>query len=325
MKKKNYSKILLLCIIVLLNITTVQCVGSLSKGQSLTRIGLCTTEEVIEQEPIQQAKTYTDVLQEWETEKARLNKEIVSELNEKGIDILLSLDTLEFPNFYKQDFLIAYKYLSTNYINSLSEVPYLDYELEVCTTEDDVTYANVKIYEKSGEELLKEYGYDTVPVEIRTVVLDDTVGVDVSAIDVQIYGQPYVNYILNLSTKESILLQTATSLYGITPYVYGNKPNLYGNCDVTKGLDCSGYVEWVFSNAGYVNSKKVTSTYQILSNCKEIETPFVCSIGIKMKKINNKEINHTGIYVGDGYYIHCNGAKDGVSIDKYPFPFYFSY
>ena len=326
MKKRYYNKILLLCITVILNTTCVHCVGSNELFHNAITVPLCLTDDTEKDEiNINVQKQYVDVLEEWNKEQSRITNDIVSEIQNNSYDMQLSLNTVNIPSFYTQDFLIAYTYLRETIDLMLSEVTYLYYELEPCTGEDNIIYANVKIYTKSGEELLIEYGYSFVPEEIKTVVTNTTIGTDLSVIDMSIKNQPFVNYIMNLDTKDSLLIQTAMSLYGITPYVYGNKPDLYGNIEPTKGLDCSGYTEWVYANAGYINSKKITSTFKIIENCTEIDKPEIGCLGIKKKELKNGEINHTGIYIGEGYYIHCNALNDGISITKYPFFYNYIY
>ena len=324
MIRKYYNKLFLICITVILNVTCVHCIGNAELYKNVTTVPLCipdVTEITIEVK----RSHYDDVLAEWNREQSRVTNDLVTELQSSGYDIPLSLNTVIFPDFYSQDFLIAYTYLRETNDLSLSEVPYLYYDIEPYTNEENVTYGIVTIYGKSGEELLKEKGYDAVPSEIETVVLDKRVGTDLSDIDLKINDEPFVNYIMNLDTKQSLLIQTAMSLYGITPYVYGNKPDLYGNINPTQGLDCSGYTEWVYANSGYLNSKKITSTYQIIENCAEIAEPVIGCLGIKQKTFRAGEINHTGIYIGEGYYIHCNGAADGISITQYPFIFNFTF
>ena len=90
-----------------------------------------------------------------------------------------------------------------------------------------------------------------------------------------------------------------------TPYVYGgNGPNAF---------DCSGFVKYVFANAGIGLSRTATAqsgdgVAVSRSNLQTGDLIFFDTISG-----NSKPIDHVGIYIGDGQFIHCSTSK-GVTI-----------
>lgn len=127
------------------------------------------------------------------------------------------------------------------------------------------------------------------------------------------------------------LLMTAVSLIGQVPYQWGGKAKgagydnnwwLYEN-GVQKGMDCSGFVQWAFMTAGLDNSitDKMVSTSEMLSGLEDVSESELQpgDIGI----LNQGEsVNHTGIYLGEGYYIHCSSAVGTVTISNFDFHYF---
>ena len=123
-----------------------------------------------------------------------------------------------------------------------------------------------------------------------------------------------------------VLLQTAATLIGEVPYEWGGKSQFagydtswwtFGDDGMQKGLDCSGYVSWIYRTAGYSDEvwQSVYSTAQALVSCTEIsyDELEIGDVGL----LNRGEgINHIGMYIGDGYFIHCSSKNGTVSIDK---------
>lgn len=139
--------------------------------------------------------------------------------------------------------------------------------------------------------------------------------------------------ILNTDGNRKILLETAATLIGRVPYQWGGKSEKRGydtswySCiedGKQKGLDCSGYVQWVYRTAGYSSEtwQKIGSTAEIIKNATPIDAGElkVGDIGI----LNMGEsTNHTGLYVGNGYWIHCNSGDDTVNVTKATFNYYY--
>ena len=142
-----------------------------------------------------------------------------------------------------------------------------------------------------------------------------------------------INVLNNLvcTSEQGVLLETAISLLGKVPYEWGGKAS-HAGYDTTwwsirsngnqKGLDCSGYVQWVLMTAGVDTSytDKMASTSQMLSSgllepCsyEELEPGDFGFLN------HGESVNHVGIYIGDGYFIHCSSGSGTVVIDKCPF------
>ncbi len=139
---------------------------------------------------------------------------------------------------------------------------------------------------------------------------------------------------LKLDQSQFSLLQNAISLLGRVPYEWGGKASSgeydtswwsIGSSGKQKGLDCSGYVQWAFMAAGFEEkyTKKMSSTSEMLS--QDFLTP--CSYDElepgDLGFFNNGETtNHVGIYLGNGYFIHCSSSKGTVVISQAPFKIY---
>lgn len=90
-------------------------------------------------------------------------------------------------------------------------------------------------------------------------------------------------------------------------------PYVWGGTSLTKGADCSGFVQSVFKNFGVKLSR--TSRTQAndgtkisLSELKPGDLVFYAKGGT---------INHVAIYIGNGQVVHASSPKSGIKISKY--------
>jgi uncharacterized protein YukE len=141
----------------------------------------------------------------------------------------------------------------------------------------------------------------------------------------------------NMTRKE--LIDIAKSLNGKVPYFWGGKSNAGFNPQWGKptrvtstgsrttgtirpfGLDCSGYVDWVYKTAGFGNILSDGTTGQ-WNNSYPIQ-PQELKIGdLAFKQPpSSAGINHIGIYIGIGttgerLFIH-SASTTGVTINNY--------
>lgn len=232
----------------------------------------------------------------------------------------------------------------------LSDAPLLKTEKEIITDEDGITYAEVKLLMLDADGILSYYGYDpddeTIHEQYETRLkniekaLRDT---DVrqsmflnSSQDFQEYMALATGYTIpdTLPFNVQRILTIALSLCGRIPYDWGGKPSQPGydtswwtyneETGRQRGLDCSGFVQWVFMTAGYdsATTDKLISTYSIRENLQDISADELQPGDIGLMKNNSEGTNHTGIYLGNGLWIHCSSGAHTVTVGKPGFRYF---
>lgn len=126
----------------------------------------------------------------------------------------------------------------------------------------------------------------------------------------------------NLSEEQKNIVTVAASALGRN-YNWGGHPRGPGidNFPDT-GLDCAGFVQWVLwtaygSNPGYLTTEAISDligTKFVEISESELQPG---DIGLKFRGARVGVTNHTGIYAGNGQWIHAAGSKSGVINSKY--------
>lgn len=142
------------------------------------------------------------------------------------------------------------------------------------------------------------------------------------------------NALASASGNRQILVSVAASLIGQVPYQWGGKASAPGydnswwtfvDNGVQKGLDCSGFVQWAYMSAGYPQDTfaGMVSTSGMLNSLEHISADMLMpgDIGI-MHDGSEDRINHAGIYIGNGYWIHCSSSAGTVTISRFDFKVY---
>lgn len=225
----------------------------------------------------------------------------------------------------------------------------IDGEQEIALDRETEDYATVTLELKSTDELMADVGIDFSSVENEySQRLGEIMasGIDETSLSQSVFVQIQSGIQL-LSDDEKKQLETAeieaegnrltlvnvaSSLIGRVPYQWGGKSSRSGydtswytfENGQQKGLDCSGYIQWVFRTAGYSEDiwKQLTSTSTIMQTCEQIPQSDlqIGDLGI----LNSGETtNHVGMYIGNGYYIHCNAGDRRVSISKPEFTLFY--
>lgn len=92
-----------------------------------------------------------------------------------------------------------------------------------------------------------------------------------------------------------------------TPYVWG------GN-DLNKGIDCSGFVKQLYGSVG-VNLPRTAAEQALVGQpITRLENLQPGDRLYFWEKKRNK-IGHTGIYMGNGYFVHSSRGHNGVATD----------
>ncbi|MBI2844842.1 MAG: C40 family peptidase [Armatimonadetes bacterium] len=101
------------------------------------------------------------------------------------------------------------------------------------------------------------------------------------------------------------VIQTALQYLGV-PYVYG------GN-SVISGIDCSAFVKSVFADYGVKlpRTARAQADVGVPVPVDEMEPGDRLYFSCKYSYVD-----HCGIYMGNGYFIHASGARGRVTVDK---------
>ncbi len=101
------------------------------------------------------------------------------------------------------------------------------------------------------------------------------------------------------------IIKTALNFLGV-PYRWGGTSS--------NGFDCSGFVQKIFALNGISLPRRASEQFKVgypvpIQNLR---------MGDRLYFINSrtKAIDHTGIYIGNGYFIHSASSRGGVSIDN---------
>lgn len=117
------------------------------------------------------------------------------------------------------------------------------------------------------------------------------------------------------STSGSKIVEFAKQYLG---YSY-----VYGGTTPSGGFDCSGFVYFVFNNCGYNLSR--SCTVQAQSGTAVSRAELQPGDILFFNNTSNGAIGHTGIYIGDGRFIHAANPRRGVVTDTIESGYYNTY
>ena len=92
------------------------------------------------------------------------------------------------------------------------------------------------------------------------------------------------------------------------------KPYFFGGTNPDIGFDCSGLVQYVLLQSGV--KKLPRSSLEMYENSSPIEVDNLVVGDLLFFRTSNSQINHVGIYVGEGRFIHAPSSGNFVRLDK---------
>ena len=147
---------------------------------------------------------------------------------------------------------------------------------------------------------------DTVPLMDRSAMVAGDIGRLMAAYDAA-QGTP--GHAQEASQgKAASLLDRAMSLLG-TPY-------RWGGTSPDGGFDCSGLVSYVFRTALGIELPRVSRDMARLTNGQAIERSALTAGDLVFFGRNGKRVDHVGIYVGEGRFLHAPSAGKDVRVDS---------
>lgn len=113
-----------------------------------------------------------------------------------------------------------------------------------------------------------------------------------------------------MNSGQSSLLQTAYRYLGI-PYRYGGES--------ANGIDCSAFVRSCFRTHG-VNLPRTAAEQSLIGMA--VPTDQLQTADRVYFANRSGRVSHTGIYIGNGYFIHASSSRHGVVISRLTEPLY---
>ncbi len=130
------------------------------------------------------------------------------------------------------------------------------------------------------------------------------------------------------TNQQKQIISIASSIIGKVPYEWGGKSDKAGFDETwytfddsgrQKGLDCSGYVQWVLRTANIDGWKDLGSTAADLTSKRlqiiSSEELLPGDLGFFYPAGTDK-VNHVGIYLGNGKWIHCSSTANSVTVSN---------
>ena len=231
----------------------------------------------------------------------------------------------------------------------LTDVDFLNVSSESERLDDGKMMGNITLTLKDPEYVFDFFNIDT-EVLFKGKKIKDIYESKVKAIDAAVYGvdlkqntfvrtrynvgsQKIAETILktilssNVSDERKALIKTAFMLLGQIPYQWGGKAKgpgygnswwLYNDKGEQQGLDCSGFVQWAYMTAGFDKSvtDNLLSTSITANSFQKIDENRLLPGDLGLFNNGSLSSNHVGIFLGDGYWIHCSSSKNTVVIAR---------
>ena len=118
----------------------------------------------------------------------------------------------------------------------------------------------------------------------------------------------YIGQKLNLNTTHSTVPKSPANLVQIAKQQLGVKYT-FGGTKPSTGFDCSGYITYVYNNAGISTPRKTAAGFY--NTAEKVSTPQVGDL-VFFANTYKAGISHVGIYVGNNQMI--NASNSGVTI-----------
>ena len=191
--------------------------------------------------------------------------------------------------------------------NTHSDTYRVYYDYYICTvTLENFNLSHVPVYIMSQEQLSMYATYMSV-LGNREDLFGDSPYVD------KYITNPPADYDVNpeyLNDEKFATLITEAEKYLGYPYVWGGS-----NPDTS--FDCSGFVSYVLTNSGLVNTGRLGAQglYNVCTPVSKADAQpgdLIFFVGT----YDTPGVSHVGIYVGDGVMIHCGDPIQYTSINS---------
>ncbi|MEH6566529.1 MAG: C40 family peptidase [Halopseudomonas sp.] len=92
-------------------------------------------------------------------------------------------------------------------------------------------------------------------------------------------------------------------------------PYRYGGTSPDTGFDCSGLIQYVYREAAGVSLPRTTAGLTSMRTAKPSESALVPG-DLVLFAMNGGRVNHAGIYIGEGRFLHAPSTGGSVRVDE---------
>lgn len=105
--------------------------------------------------------------------------------------------------------------------------------------------------------------------------------------------------------------RAAAAQYGLN---FQGTPYKWGGNDPTRGIDCSGFVKFLYGQIGISLPRTAAEQVKVGQPVTRLED---LQAGDRLYFWDHKrnKVGHTGIYLGNGYFVHSSSGHNGVATD----------
>ncbi len=93
-------------------------------------------------------------------------------------------------------------------------------------------------------------------------------------------------------------------------------PYRYGGSSPATGFDCSGLIHYVYLEAAGIDLPRTTAELSALRTDKPPADALQPGDLLLFKVKGGRKVNHAGIYVGDGRFVHAPSSGGRVRLDR---------
>lgn len=213
-------------------------------------------------------------------------------------------------------FITGCSYNGKAYFGEDGEQYYLGYEYfgEDVGADEKIMYKD--LYQTDEDYLLDNF--DNKVVSSRNVEEIKTYDFITTSITMIKDGETstYVNETTTTDTDESNTVKSGSEVVEYARKFLGN-PYAWGGTSLTKGADCSGYVQSIYKHFGYTLDRTAEAQYQMCAKKKKTcrlikESELQAGDLIFYKCPNEATMRHVAIYSGKSTRVHAAGKAYGI-------------
>jgi len=96
---------------------------------------------------------------------------------------------------------------------------------------------------------------------------------------------------------------------------YVGTPYLWGGTDIHRGIDCSGMVQKLFGDVAHIQLPRTAAEQALVGTPVTRLDDLKAGDRLYFWDAKRGKIGHTGLYLGNGYFVHSSRTHNGIGTD----------